>query len=62
MSFLVMWLPPPASYILVGSETHIIREFLSFYSRFQVTSSPMTSLPGHFLTPEVTCELQPCRK
>ena len=27
----------------------------AFYSHFQVTSGQMTSLPGHFWSPEVTC-------
>jgi len=31
-----------------------IREFSAFYSHFQVTSGQMTSLPGHFRSPEVT--------
>jgi len=54
MSFPVTWLPPPASYSLVGSETQSIREFLTFYNHFQVTSSQMTPLPGHFRSPHVT--------
>jgi len=29
-------------------------QFLAFYSQFQVTSGQMTSLPGHFWSPEVT--------
>ena len=33
---------------------HSIREYLAFYSYFQVTSGEMTSLPGHFRSPEVT--------
>jgi len=41
-SFPVTWLPPPASYSLVGSETHSICKF-SFYSHFQVTSGQMTT-------------------
>jgi len=72
MSFLVTWLPP-ATYSLVESETHRIRQFSAFYSHFQVTSGQITSLPGHFRSPEtrdvisshVTAssgELQPCRK
>jgi len=31
-----------------------IRQFSAFYSRFQVTSGQMTSVPGHFRSPEVT--------
>ena len=31
-----------------------VRQFSAFYSHFQVTSSQMTSLPGHILSPEVT--------
>jgi len=44
----------PASHSLVGSEMHSICEFSAFYSHFQVTSGQMTSLPGHFQSPEVT--------
>jgi len=50
---------------LVGSQMHQRCEFLAFYSHFQVTSGKMTSLSGHFMSPDVTwlsCELQPCRK
>jgi len=71
-SFTLTWLPACASYSIAGSETHSIREFSGFYSHFQVTSGQMTSLSGHFRSPEVTwlhflsrvslCELQPCRK
>jgi len=50
-----------------------IRHFSAFYSHFEVTTGQMTSLPGHFRSPDVTdvischatasfCELQPCRK
>ena len=46
--------PPPASHNLVGSETHSMREFLAFYSHFQVTFGQMTSVEGHFRSPEVT--------
>jgi len=53
-SFPVTWLPPPASYSLVGSEMCSIRQFSVFYSHFQVTSGQMTSLPGHFRSPHVT--------
>jgi len=52
-SFPVTWLLPFASYTLVGSQTHSIRQFSAFYSHFQVTSGQMTSLPGHFRSPEV---------
>jgi len=45
--FPVTWVPPPASYSLVGSETHSICEFSAFYSDFQVSSGQMTSLPCH---------------
>jgi len=31
-----------------------IRQCSAFYSHFQVTSAQMTSLPGHFRSPEVT--------
>jgi len=53
-SFPVTWLPPPASYRLVESEMYSIRDFLAFYSYFQVTSGQMTKLPNHFRSPEVT--------
>jgi len=33
---------------------HSIREFSTLYSHFQVTFAQMTSLPGHFRSPEVT--------
>jgi len=35
-SFLIAWLPPTASYGLVGSEMYSIREFSAFYSHFQI--------------------------
>jgi len=50
----VTWLPPPASCSLVGSEMYTICQFSVFYSFFQVTSGQMTSLPGHFRSPEIT--------
>jgi len=53
-SFPVMWLPTPAIYSLVRSETFCIREVSTFYSHFQVTSGQMTLLPGRFWSPEVT--------
>jgi len=53
-SFPVTWLPLPASYRPVGSQTHSIRQFSSFYCHFQVASGQMTSLPSHFRSPEVT--------
>jgi len=53
-SFPVTWLPPPASYNLEGSDRYHIREFSAFSSHFQVTSSQMTSLQGHFPWLEVT--------
>jgi len=53
-SFPVTWLPPPASYSLVGSDNHNIRQFSVFYSHFQVTSGEMMSIPGHFRLLEVT--------
>ena len=73
MSFAVTCPPPSASYSLVGSEMYGIRQFSAFYNHFQVTSGQMTSLPGHFLSHEVTdviscyvtassCVLQPSRK
>jgi len=48
MWFHVTWLPPPASYSLVGGQTAQRRQFSASYSQFQVTSGQMTSLPGHF--------------
>jgi len=70
MSFNVTWLLPPASYSFIGSQR---RRFTALWSHFQVTSSQMTSLTGHFGSPEVTwclflsrdcllLELQSCRK
>jgi len=53
-SFPVTWLPPPASYSFVGSEMYSIHEFLAFYSHFQETSGQITSILGHFQSPEVT--------
>ena len=43
-------------------------EFLAFYNQFQVTSSQMMSVPGHFRSRDIifsrvtatSCELQPC--
>jgi len=72
-SFAVTWLPSPASYNPVESQTRGIREFWAFNSHFQLTSGQMTSLLGHFRSPEVTwrhfllrdCLLlraAPCRK
>jgi len=52
-SFPVTCLPPTVIYGLVGSEKYTIREFSVFCSHFQVTSGEMTSLPGHFRSPEV---------
>jgi len=52
-SFPVTWLPPTASYSLVGSEVYSICEFSS-YSHFQATSGQMTSLQDYFRSPEVT--------
>jgi len=52
--FLVMWLPPYASDSPVGSKTRSKCDFLAFYSRFLVTSAPMTSLLRQFQTCEVT--------
>jgi len=71
--FPVTSLPPPASYSLVGSEMYSLRQFSAFYSHFQVTSSQIMSLLGHFghlrshdiIFCHVTassCDLQPCRK
>jgi len=45
---------PTASYIVVESEMYSICEFSAFNSHFLVTSNQMTSLPGHFRSPEVT--------
>jgi len=53
-SFPVRWLPPTASYSIAGSEMYSIRKFLAFYSHFQVTSGPLTSLLGHFQSPDIT--------
>jgi len=50
-SFCVTWLPPPASYSLVGSEMYCIRQFSAFHRHFQVISAQMTSLPGHNRSP-----------
>jgi len=47
-------MPPTASYSFVGSEMYSICLFSAFYSYFQVTSGQMTSLPGLFLSPEIT--------
>jgi len=52
-SFPVTW-QPPVSYGLVGSEIYRVREFWAFYSHFLVTFGQMTSLQGHFRSPEVT--------
>jgi len=52
-SFPVWWLPPPASYCLVGREMYSIPEFLACYSLFQLNSGQMTSLAGCFRSPEV---------
>ena len=62
-------MPPPAGYSPVKAETYPKPKFSAFYSHFQVTSSQMTSLPGHLRSREViSChvntssyELQPCR-
>jgi len=54
MSFPVTWVPPPASYSLVGSEMYSMRQFWAFYTHFQVTSGLMTSPPDYFRSPEVT--------
>jgi len=73
VTFSATWLPPPASYSLVGIEMYSIRKFSAFYSHFQVTSGQMTSLSvtsGHLRSCDVIschvtasyCELQPCRK
>jgi len=40
-------------YSLVGSQTHARRWLSAIYRHFQVTSSQMTSLPGHFWSAEV---------
>jgi len=53
-SFPDKWLSPHASYSLVGSEMYSIRKFSAFHWHFQVTSGQMTSLPGHFQSPEFT--------
>jgi len=51
-SFSVTWMLPPASCCCAGAQTYTKREFLAFYSNFQVTSGKMTSLPGHFRSRE----------
>jgi len=51
-SFPATLLPPNASYSPAGREMYTLCEF-SAYSRFQVTSGQMTSLPGHFRSREV---------
>jgi len=61
MSFLVKWLHPRASYSPVGSQTHSTRQFSAFYAHFQGSSNQMTSLPGHFRSPEVTWRHFLCR-
>jgi len=72
-SFPVEWLPPPSNYRFVGSETHIIREFSAFYSRFQVnfrwnvTSASLLVTGGHVTSnschmTDSSCNVQPCRK
>jgi len=53
-SFSVTWLPPPASYSLAGGEVYSLRQFSAFYIDFQVNSGQITSLLGHFRSPEVT--------
>jgi len=56
-SFPVTWLPPTASYRLVGSEMYSRREFSAFYIHFQMMSGQMTSLPvtwGHVTSFPVT--------
>jgi len=52
-SFSVTWLPPPASDSLVQDEMYNMWEFLTFYRNFQYASRLMTSLHGHFWSPEV---------
>jgi len=53
--FPVTWLPPPASYSLVGSEMYSIHQFSAFYRHFQVFSGKWR----HFRSPEVTwCHFQ----
>jgi len=46
--FPVTWLTTPASYHLVGRQTHTKLEFSVFFSHFQETFGQMMSLPGHF--------------
>jgi len=53
-SFPVTWLPPPAICSLVGSEMYSISQFSAFHSYVQITSGQMTSLSGHFQSPEIT--------
>ena len=53
-SFPLTLLPPPASYSLVGTEMYSTFQLSAVYSHFQVTSGQITSLPGHFRSPEVT--------
>ena len=47
-SFPFTGLPPPASYGPVGAQIYPELDLLTFYSHFQVTTGPMTSIPGHF--------------
>jgi len=54
MSFLFTWMHLPATYSNVESDMYSIREFLPFYSHFLMTYGQMTSLLGHFRSPEVT--------
>jgi len=60
-SFHVTWLPPTASYSLVGREMYSTHEFLAFYSHLQVTSGEMTSLLGHLTSFSVIWLLQTAR-
>jgi len=53
-SFPVTWLPPNASNSIVGSKMYSILKFSAFYNHFQVSSGEMTSLSGHFWSPEIT--------
>jgi len=52
-SFPVTSLPPTASNSLVVSEMYSKREFSDFHSYLQETSGQMSSLRGHFRSPEV---------
>jgi len=72
-SFPVMWLPPPTSCSLLGSEMYSICQYSAFYGHFQVTSGEWRHFlgsSGHLKSHDVIsrhvtaspCQLQPCRQ